>query len=389
MLASGAPKILFVIRTSEFGGAEKHLLELIHRLTQRGIAVTILCLDSDFYSKYFSDSQVEVIVPPRALRSFGDWFRIFRKINPNAVVLVRAFLWTFDWYTPIAACLAGTRRRISIVHLPPPEVPAKIEGWSVQNVLARLRRARRLAALRFSAYFERYICVSHAIRDSLVRDYRFPAGRTITIHNGVSLSEFKQSNGNLLALRSRLHLNPDDFVLVCLARLSEQKQVDFLLLAMARTLSDGVACKCIIVGDGPLKESLEQQSLDLGLSDAVFFEGFQQDVRPYLQAGTAFVLTSRQEGLPLSILEAMACGLPCIVTRVGGNAEVVIHGVNGLVVNPGAIDEIAGAISYLATHPHEREEMSKMARSRVQQEFNLDRQMMQIEKVILGATAEK
>jgi glycosyltransferase involved in cell wall biosynthesis len=216
-----------------------------------------------------------------------------------------------------------------------------------------------------------------------MRDYRFPAGSTITIHNGVSVSEFEQSKDKA-DLRTRLRLDPDEFVLVCVARLSEQKQLDILLLAMARALRDGVMCKCFIVGDGPLRKSLEQQSLALGLSGSVFFEGFREDVRPYLQAGTAFVLTSRREGLPLAILEAMACGLPCIVTRVGGNCEAVTHGVNGLVVSPGSIDEIAGAISHLATHRQECEEMSKMARSSVRQEFNLDDRMAQIEKVILN-----
>jgi glycosyltransferase involved in cell wall biosynthesis len=138
------------------------------------------------------------------------------------------------------------------------------------------------------------------------------------------------------------------------------------------------------VGDGPLRKSLEQQSLALGLAGAVFFEGFREDVRPYLQAGSAFVLTSRREGLPLAILEAMACGLPCIVTRVGGNCEVVTHGINGLLVSPGSVDEIASAISHLATHRQECQEMSRMAQLRVRQEFDLDDRMAQITKVILN-----
>jgi glycosyltransferase involved in cell wall biosynthesis len=383
--ATGKGRILFVAKTNEFGGAERHLLELIRRLARWGIPLSILCLDSDFYSKYLKDLQVEVIIPPRALRSFQDWFRAFRQIRPDVVVLVRGVLWTFEWYIPVAAWLAGIRRRVSIAHLPPPTAPAQLEGWSVRSALSRFRRMRHCAPRRVSALFENStICVSNAIRDSLMREYGFPAGSTITIHNGVSLSEFEQSKGRGRDLRARLRLKPDEFVLVCVARLSEQKQLDILLLAVARALRDGIACKCLIVGDGPLRKSLEEQSLALGLSDAVLFEGFQEDVRPYLQAGTAFVLTSRREGLPLSILEAMACGLPCIVTRVGGNCEVVTHGVDGLVVSPGAIDEIASAIVQLATHRHRCEEMSRMARSKVQRDFNLDDRMAQIEKVLLN-----
>ena len=129
-------------------------------------------------------------------------------------------------------------------------------------------------------------------------------------------------------------------------------------------LRDGIQCKCVIVGDGPLRTELLEQSQKLGLSDHIFFEGFRAEVLPYLQAANVFILTSRSEGLPLSILEAMACGLPCIVTNVGGNAEAVTDKADGLVVPPESADAVAGAISFLATHPIERAQMSRITRTR-------------------------
>jgi len=376
--------ILFVTKASEFGGAEKHLLELMHRLTRCEVRLSVLCLEEDFYTDRKNNAQVNVISCKNGLKTFYDWFRTFRGMRPDVVVFVSAVPWTYNWYTPVAAWLAGIPRRVSIVHLPPPSTPAKVEGWSIPSVLCRFRRSRRLMSWRVSAFFEdSTICVSNAIRDILVGDYRFPAKKTITIYNGVSLSEFDHYEDKALDLRTKLGLGPQEFLLVCVARLSEQKRIDLLLLAVARALRNGVCCKCIIVGDGPLREELEEQALALGLSGHVFFEGFREDVRPYLQAGTAFVLTSRREGMPFSILEAMACGLPCIVTRVGGNSEVVTHGINGLVVSPGSVDEVADAISYLATHPQERAEMSRMARSRVHEEFNIEDRMAQVREAIL------
>ena len=171
---------------------------------------------------------------------------------------------------------------------------------------------------------------------------------------------------------------------MCVARLSEQKRIDILLQAIARVLHDGGSCKCVIVGDGPLREKLLEKASALGLSDSVTFAGFREDVGPYLKAGSAFVLTSDREGFPLSILEAMACGLPCIVTKVGGNSELVINRVNGLIVSPGSINEVADAISYLATHPQERAQMSGMAQSRVRQEFDIENQMAQLRRAILS-----
>lgn len=388
---SGAPQlpqsrrktVLFVTKTSEYGGAEKHLLELARRLTGCDVRLSILCLEKDFYSENLN--QIDIINRKSELESFWGWVRVFRDIRPDVVVLVRAVLWCYNWYTPAAACLAGIPRRVSIAHLPPPPAPPKVEGRSIHSILCRFRRRRHLLAWRVSALFENAtICVSNAIRDALVRDYRFPESKTIAIHNGVSLSPFDRDEDKGRALRTKLGLGPQEFLLVCIARLREQKRIDILLLAMARVLEAGVGCKCIIVGDGPLREKLSEQALALGLSGHVFFEGFREDVGPYLRAGTVFVLTSQQEGLPLSILEAMACGLPCIVTKVGGNPEVVTHGVNGLVVSPGSVAEVASAISYLATHPQERAEMSRMARSRVHQGFDIEDQMAQVRNAILS-----
>jgi glycosyltransferase involved in cell wall biosynthesis len=103
-----------------------------------------------------------------------------------------------------------------------------------------------------------------------------------------------------------------------------------------------------------------------------------------LQAANVFVLTSRSEGLPLSILEAMACGLPCVVTDVGGNAEAVTNQVDGLVVPAESADAVASAISFLATHPVEREKMSRMTRARVCETFDIDNKVAEIGRVILS-----
>jgi glycosyltransferase involved in cell wall biosynthesis len=120
------------------------------------------------------------------------------------------------------------------------------------------------------------------------------------------------------------------------------------------------------------------------LCDRVFFEGFHEDVRPFLQAADGFVLTSHSEGLPLSVLEAMACGLPCVLTNVGGNTEAIHHMVHGLIVAPRSVDDTADAISFLVTRPQERTEMSRMGRARVREVFNVEDRMADIERVILN-----
>jgi glycosyltransferase involved in cell wall biosynthesis len=373
-------KILFVTRVYEFGGAERHLIDLVRRLREPGLEISILCIGIDQYSKRL-DPELDITVIKRETMPgpVWAWAKFFRVAQPDVVVFIYSWIGIFPWIASVGAWLAGVPKRFSIQHL---ILPGQGERGLIRRAVRRILGPvkSKIAANSFYAT----ICVSNELGKSLVKDFGFPPTKLRTIHNGVSLSEFAPSGGNGVRMRSKLGVRADEFLLVCAARLSEQKGVDILLSAVARVLQDGISCKCVVVGDGPLREQLLKQARDLGISDRIFFEGFQEDVRPYLQAASAFVLTSHREGLPLAILEAMACGLPCIVTDVGGNAEAVIHQINGLIVRPGSVDSVAAAISYMATHPFERAEMSRMARAAAHESFDIENTMAAIKQVILN-----
>jgi glycosyltransferase involved in cell wall biosynthesis len=214
--------------------------------------------------------------------------------------------------------------------------------------------------------------------------YGFRPSGTVVVVNGVSSLTFVPSKMNGAAVRARLDIDPDEFVLVCVARLVEGKGIDVLIRAVSKVVRQGVPCKCIILGDGPFKEQLKRKVKFEGVWDHVFFEGFQQDVRPYLQASSAFILPSHPEGLPMSVVEAMACGLPCIVTNVGGGAEVVKDQVTGLVIPPASAEAAAEAILYLATNPDKRCEMANKSREEVKRSFDIEQRLAELISVITG-----
>jgi glycosyltransferase involved in cell wall biosynthesis len=389
-LAHARKRIMFVLpKTTEFGGLERHLLDLLRRLKEPHLHRLIVCFDHDVISAHMDgDQRAQVVVEcekePETLR---EWIRMIRTARPDIIVFIYSWIEAFPWQAHIAALLAGVRRRFSIhqliAHLPPPPV----RGWSPRNMLRRLIgwRARYVLGIRVSGYLSmKTICVSNAVRDVLVNAYGFPARKSVTVHNGVSTSVFVPSKVGGAFVRDRLGVGPDDFLLICAARLAEAKGVDILIEAVCRVLHQGICCKCIIVGDGPLKEKLVKRVNELGLSNYVLFEGFQNDVRPYFQAGSAFILTSHQEGLPLSVLEAMASGLPCIVTKVGGSAEAVKHQVAGLVIPPGSVEEAENAIVYLATHPLERAQMASKTREIVIRDFDIENRISDLKHIILN-----
>lgn len=383
--------ILFVTNAYSYGGSEKHLLELLRRIRDSSIQTIILCTDADpFTERLMDESGAKVVVrSERGLKSIRDWVRVVREIKPDVVVLVYGTLWLLPWFATVAARIAGARKVYAIHHLMPqsPPDPPVTSIRSPRDVLRRLfgKRVRKILGARIAPHFSNAtICVSDAVRNSLIRGCAFPPRKTRTIHNGISTRDFDRGAFDRIAIRNGLHVTSDEFLVVCTARLSVEKGLEILFGAMSRIVQELPACKCMVVGEGPLRESLMQQIESLKLGSHVFLEGFQPDVRPYLAAADAFLLTSYIEGLPYSVLEAMASGLPCVVTNVGGNAEAVVHNQTGLIVHPGSIDEVVQAIRYLMFHPQERARMGDAASIRAKSNFDIEERMVEITDLILS-----
>lgn len=384
-------RVLFVTKTSEYGGAEIHLLQLIRGLRDSVLQLSVLCIEKDVFSERLDAGQsVEVIKCERPLESFRDWVLLFRGLQPgiDVAVFVYSWLWWFPVKAHVAARIAGIRKLYAIQHALPPAAPPRVRVNSLRDVLRRLvgKRARHLIRSKMTPkLWDKTVCVSDAVRNALIKDHKFAETKIVTVHNGVSLTEFAPSSVDGISIRRRLGFDANQFVLTCSTRLAEHKGVDVLLRGMAQAVRQGVSCKCMILGDGPQRDELLQQARETHLLGHVFFEGFQSDVRPYLHTSCAFILTSYTEGGggPLSVLEAMACGLPCIVTGVGGSVEAITDRVNGLVIAPASPEAVADAISYLAAHPAERERMGRTARMTACERFNIDDRMAEIKLAIL------
>jgi glycosyltransferase involved in cell wall biosynthesis len=180
-----------------------------------------------------------------------------------------------------------------------------------------------------------------------------------------------------------MSIGMDDVVAICVARLAAVKGIDVLIRAMALLKDRQIKCRCLVIGDGPLAEPLSSLAASLGVSDLVIFKGFQNDVWPYLLASDIFVLPSYSEGLPFSVLEAMACALPCVVTDVGGNREAVEHGVHGLVVPPGSEENLGAAVAKLVMDYETRKKMAQAAKLRAKREFDIDDRMSEVVQTLL------
>jgi glycosyltransferase involved in cell wall biosynthesis len=181
------------------------------------------------------------------------------------------------------------------------------------------------------------IGISEAVKNRIVDLGEVNPNKVEVVYNPVSIKESLD----------RVTLDHENaFVFVTTCRLVPVKNLSTLLAVFKELVSRNPdkKMKLWIVGDGTEKEKLQKQVDDLELNGKVIFWGFQEDVRPYLEAADVFVLPSFSEGFSISLVEAMLCGLPCIVTNQGGPSEIIDDQITGFLVNPNSPDQIQRAM---------------------------------------------
>jgi glycosyltransferase involved in cell wall biosynthesis len=191
----------------------------------------------------------------------------------------------------------------------------------------------------------------------------------VLIPNGVDLNTYRK-NIDCTTLKRTLGISEGKIILYT-GRLSPEKGVDFLIRAYAM-IPVSVLARVYILGDGHDRQRLLNLIDQLHLGNRVFIISSVEDVSSFLQISDIFVMPSRFEGLSNSILEAMACGIPVIATRVTGNVDLIEDGVNGLLVSPDDVTDLAGALVNILANPEKGENLGRRAREMVQNNYNLN-----------------
>jgi glycosyltransferase involved in cell wall biosynthesis len=198
----------------------------------------------------------------------------------------------------------------------------------------------------------------------------FSGRRIEVIENGIEVERYG-APADRTALRRSLGLAPERRYIITVARFHPVKDHRTLLSAFATAAAARPDVDLLLAGDGPLRKELEQQSQTLGVADRVRFLGVRADVPALLQAADAFALTSLSEAASLTVLEAMASRLPVVVTAVGGNAEMVRQGLDGLLAPRGDVAGIAAALARLLDDPATAQAMGAAGRARVEERYQL------------------
>jgi glycosyltransferase involved in cell wall biosynthesis len=201
------------------------------------------------------------------------------------------------------------------------------------------------------------------------------------IPSGIDLSVFRTSSEERLQARDEFGLQENAFVFLSAARLETIKNAQVLIAAFGLLAHEHPQARLIFVGDGPQRGDLCVQAKHSGAAGQVYFIGFRKDVARLLNAGDVFVMASMNEGMGRSVLEAMATGLPVIVSRTGGLPAIVSDGVEGFLIDPKDIRAWSEAMRQMIISFDLRQRMAIAAKARVSAEFTVETMVQKIEEV--------
>jgi glycosyltransferase involved in cell wall biosynthesis len=348
---SARPRILLLVTLAEVGGAQTYLALLVPALVEEFDVVVAAWGPGPLReavekagARYVPLHHVRRRVSLwRDLRGLIELIGLCRRERP---LIVHANSSKAGILGRAAARIAGVPVRIFTVH-----------GWAFaqyHGVASALYLWLDRLVRPFTTHF---ICVSESTRDAGI------AARTCATHNSSVIP-----NAVDVAATPRASLAGDPPRVVSVGRLKEPK--DFVGLVRALSIADA-PYRAAIVGEGPDRPTVEEAIHRYASSEHIALLGERSDVAEQLAQSDVFVLASRSEGMPLSVLEAMAAGLPVVASSVGGVPELVVAGETGLLVPPGDIDALADALRAILTNVGLRRAMGNAGRARAQHLFDL------------------
>lgn len=347
------PLLIQTIATLGGGGGEREVARVSKSIKQGGNFDVVVCcvMGRGSFADDVEKAGIEVVVlneqKKSSLSMMKDLYRFLRQRKPD---IVHSHL--LRWGPPVA--------RLARV----PVVLSTEHGWNPPR-----GRFGIIFDRTNNLFADRVIGVSEATRLMQIKKWQMPADRVVTIPNAIDTTDFSRPIDEA-AKRVELGIKLDSPVIATTGRLVDIKAQHLFIEAAAEVLKAHPEAVFLIIGEGPRRQELENLANDLRLGDHVRFLGFRNDVRELIRIFDIACLSSISEGTPITILEAMACGKPAVVTNVGGCPEVVLDGKTGRVVPPGDSTKLAEAIDYLLANSDVAKKMGEAGREHAETEYS-------------------
>lgn len=349
--------VLQLVNSLEIGGAETVAVNLAINLNKNEFQSTVCTIDClgplAFKLAEYNIGCINLDKKPGTRISAA--IKLAKIIKKNNIDIITTHNYGALFYASIAKLIS---RRCSILHVDHNRVfPDKTKRWISEKNLSR--------------FAFKIIAVSEELKENLIEYEDIAASHIDIITNGINGSEYSKT---IDKAKKRYELGLDDQVpLVGMAvRLAEEKGISYFIDACAQLLSEGKKFQAIIAGDGPLMNELKKKTSSLDLDRYVTFLGERTDINEILQILDVYVLSSISEGMPLSLLEAMAASKAIVATNIGGIPEAIESEVSGLLVSSRSSIELSHAIKRFLDNQDLRKRLGSKAKEHFNDKYSID-----------------
>jgi len=358
-------KILYFITDLDIGGAEQLLFLTLKNLNRQKYKPTVCCLYGGELVREIEKLDIEVIdLNTRSKFDLRSLFKLRNLFKKEKFDIVHTHLFHANVVGRIVAYVCRVPIVISTLHY--------AFSYNGKFGIFLERFTSRLA--------DRIIVVSNAVKKFCINEIGISEDRLQLIYNGIDIDIIKNSLSYSPTLKEQMSLN-NHFIIGCIGRFEEVKGHRYLLQAVAETMKNYSRIKVLLVGSGSLKSNLKKMANELGISEATIFLDKRRDIVQILDSIDLYVMPSLQEGLSITLLEALAMGKPVIATAVGGNPEVIVDGESGLLIPAKDYRALSGAIISLLNNRQKAKQLGLKAMERVSKEFDIKKAVQKIESL--------
>lgn len=362
-------RILHTEWSDGLGGQEMRVLSEMEGMLRRGHEVFLATRPSCRVAELAQQRGIRVkTLPMRRSLDLRSILELRQHLRREQIDVVNTHSGVDSWIGGIAARLAGAPVLLRTRHLNFP-----------------LKRT----PLNFVHYLpDRIVTCGEAIRKDLIERDGFNPARLVNIPTGIDFSRFvaRKSRGTV---RMELGRSETDFLVLMVGILRGVKGHEFALQALAIIAKKRPEIFLLLAGDGPMGDHLRQRARELGIESRVRFLGFRDDIPDLMNAADMLLLTSKSEGVPQSVTQALGIGLPVAATRVGGVPELIEHDRTGLLVPRADPQAAADAIEYLLQNPERARRFARAAKAHALAHFSLDAMLDKTERLCIELLGQK
>ncbi|PIZ56736.1 hypothetical protein COY23_02635 [bacterium (Candidatus Torokbacteria) CG_4_10_14_0_2_um_filter_35_8] len=373
-------KVLHVIQGKYFGGAEQVVYNLVKNADLEVITPHVVCFaDADLLKKLrkikvktflvYMESQWNILIP---------LLKLIKIIKKNKIDIVHTHTIRSNLVGRVA-CFITRRKCVTHLHSP------------ILRDFADLKRGKRNEFIDHLTRWiaDRYIAVSESLRQEMIRDMKMDPKKIVAVHNAVDINALRLASGDKKKdVREEFNIPKDKFLIIVVALLRPRKGVDLLIKALKPVTEQFSDTYLLIVGSDDMSEdpnygpNLRSLVSELNLDKHVTFAGFRNDVPAILKKCDLMVLPSRfGEGTPMTIIEAMALGLPVLSTKVEGIPELIEDKKTGFLIDPESVEQLVDKMIEIRKTPDVLSQIKENALRRAGEEFDVEVQVRRVEEI--------